>query len=75
MPIFPDPETFWGASLPQEADCRDAVIPRLPAALVRRFGNFRLWRGEARLADELRRLYEQASPAGLKVYMGDPPRR
>jgi uncharacterized Zn finger protein len=75
MPISPDPETFWGASLPQEADCGDAVIPRLPAALVTRLGNFPLWRGEARLAEELRRLYEQASPAGLRVYMGEPPGR
>jgi uncharacterized Zn finger protein len=75
MPISPDQETFWGAPLPQEWDCGDAVIPRLPATLVTRLGNFPLWRGEARLADELWHLYEQASPAGLKVYMGELPRR
>lgn len=75
VPISPDPQGYWGSPFPVDEDCGGAVIPGLAAALARRLGNFPFWRGEARLPDALRRIYEQASPAGLKVYMGESPRR
>jgi len=74
VPLPANPENFWGAGVGDDADCGDAAVPQLSAAVVRRLGHFPLWRGEARLPDELRRIYEQASPAGMKIYVGETPR-
>jgi uncharacterized Zn finger protein len=68
-PLPEDTAAFWqGTPLPESF--HGAVeIPRIPAALARRLGNFPFWRGNERLMDALERIYSSASDTGLQVLL------
>lgn len=70
-----EPETFWGRSpeSPEEEKgiTLEARIPEVPAALPKRLGKFPFWRGEEDLLEVLEEIYSKASPAGMKVFLGE----
>jgi uncharacterized Zn finger protein len=78
-PVFPseplpeDPEAFWRSAGQVEAGEKEVLIPKLPAALVRRLGNFPMWRGEEPFLESLESVYAGASPVGLGIYIGERP--
>jgi uncharacterized Zn finger protein len=52
--------------------CGEVRVPPVPAALPKRLGNFPLWRGAERFLEAIERVYVQASPRGLAVFLGEP---
>jgi uncharacterized Zn finger protein len=70
-PLPQDPKNFWGGAAVPEDLLGDATQPAVPAALLRRLGNFPFWRGQVRLLEALQPTYENASPAGLTVFLGE----
>jgi len=66
-----DPRRFWGESGGIEPGGADVLIPALSAALPRRLGNFPFWRGEEGFLSSLAVIYRQASPIGLRIFLGD----
>jgi len=59
-PAAPDPQPL----------CYDAETEK--RALPKRLGNFPFWRGEARFLDAMETIYRDASPIGLKIFLGEP---
>jgi len=47
------------------------IIPQVSAALPKRLGSFPFWRSEARFLDKMEIIYSQASPIGLRVFLGE----
>jgi uncharacterized Zn finger protein len=70
-PLPENPEAFWRSIQRDQREEKDAVIPRLPAALVKRLGNFPLWRGDEHFVEAMERMYSAASSAGLDVYLDE----
>jgi uncharacterized Zn finger protein len=63
---------FWdGEPLPDNL-FGEVRIPPVPAALPKRLGSFPFWRGEARFLDVMEAIYRDASPMGLKIFIGAP---
>jgi len=75
VPLPLEPEAFWGRSSesPEEekGPSLKAHIPPVPAALPKRLGKFPFWRGEEDLLEVLEEIYSKASPAGMKVFLGE----
>jgi uncharacterized Zn finger protein len=64
-----DVSKFWnGETLPDDF-FGEVRIPPMPAALPKRLGSFPFWRGEERFLDAMDKIYAQASPAGLNVFI------
>ena len=71
-PLTPEVLKFWnGEPLPDDL-FGEVRIPTVSAALPKRLGNFPFWRGEARFLDAMEVIYRDASPIGLKVFLGEP---
>lgn len=69
-PLPEDPEAFWQSVEGDRIEEKEVSIPRPAAALVKRLGNFPLWRGGEPFVESLERSYSVASPVGLDVYIG-----
>jgi uncharacterized Zn finger protein len=70
-PLPSDVSRFWnGDTLPDDF-FGEVSIPSAPAALPKRLGSFPFWRGEERFLDAVERTYRNASPVGLKVFIGE----
>jgi uncharacterized Zn finger protein len=75
-----DLSKFWdGDPLPGDF-FGDQIIPQVSAALPKRLGSFPFWRSEAKFLDKMETIYSQASPVGLRVFLGEqddfpPPQR
>lgn len=74
-PLPLEPEAFWGGS-PESLEERkiltlEARVPPIPAALPKRLGKFPFWRGEEDLLEVLEEIYSKASPAGMRVFLGE----
>jgi uncharacterized Zn finger protein len=71
-PLTTEVSRFWnGEPLPDDF-FGEVKIPPVPAGLPRKLGNFPFWRGEARFLDAMEAIYRDASPLGLKVFLGEP---
>jgi uncharacterized Zn finger protein len=66
-----DPEAFWGQSGSEYDPGEEVYIPSLPAALPRRLGNFPFWQGQESFLTAMEKIYGQASPIGLNVFLGE----
>jgi uncharacterized Zn finger protein len=66
-----DLSRFWdGDPLPSDI-FRDVIIPQVSAALPKRLGSFPFWRGKVKFLDKMETIYSQASPVGLRVFLGE----
>lgn len=66
-----DLSKFWdGDPLPNDL-FGDVTIPQVSAGLPKRLGSFPLWRGKVRFLDKMEMIYSQASPIGLRVFLGE----
>ncbi|AKB74109.1 hypothetical protein MSLAZ_0848 [Methanosarcina lacustris Z-7289] len=74
-PLPLEPEAFWGRSPESPEEVKGpslkAHIPPVPAALPKRLGKFPFWRGEEDLLEVLEEIYSKASPAGMRVFLGE----
>lgn len=69
-PLPVKPEDFWGHEL-KDINFLPAVIPDVPALLVKRLGKFPLWRGNTDFMETMEDIYRHASRIGLRVFAGD----
>ena len=70
-PLMSEMTGFWvGKNLPDNSFGKVA-IPRTAAVLLKRLGNFPFWRGNISLTEALEPVYSQASPRGMKVFLGE----
>ncbi|MGE0824899.1 MAG: SWIM zinc finger family protein [Candidatus Binatia bacterium] len=69
-PLATDVTEFWGNTSTQNEVFGDVQIPPVPAALVKRLGNFPFWRGEERFLSAVEPIYTNASARGLEVFLG-----
>jgi uncharacterized Zn finger protein len=73
-PLTSDVSRFWnGESIPDDF-FGEVSIPSLSAALPKKLGSFPFWRGRERFLDAMERIYSKASPVGLNVFLGEPPK-
>ena len=74
-PLPLEPEAFWGRSPESPEEIKGpslkAHIPPVPASLPKRLGKFPFWRGEEDLLEVLEEIYSKASPAGMRVFLGE----
>ena len=70
-PLAAEPRTFWGQPDGVDPGGADVRIPAVSAALPRRLGNFPFWRGEEGFLTSLEVIYRQASPVGLRIFLGE----
>ena len=69
QPLPTDAPGFWkGSGLPGDLYGK-VELPAVPAALLKRLGNFPFWRGEVALLAALEPLYSQASSRGLNLFL------
>ncbi|MGE0132513.1 MAG: SWIM zinc finger family protein [Blastocatellales bacterium] len=70
-PLQADAASFWsGGKLPDDF-FGEVRLPPVSAALPKRLGNFPFWRGSERFLDAIEPIYENASPRGLDVFLGE----
>ena len=66
-----DLSRFWdGDALPSDF-FGDVIIPQVSAALPKRLGSFPFWRGKVKFLNKMEMIYSQASPVGLRVFLGE----
>lgn len=70
-PLSAEPGSFWGTAGASDLDLGDVSVPSVSAALVKRLGNFPLWRGRENLLEALEQIYQAASPQALRVFLGE----
>ena len=70
-PLPTDPPTFWHPGKLPDDLFGEVRVPAMPAALVRRLGNFPFWRAQERFLEAMELLYGQASPAGMEAFLTD----
>ncbi|OGP62024.1 MAG: hypothetical protein A2169_03305 [Deltaproteobacteria bacterium RBG_13_47_9] len=70
-PLTSDVSKFWSGGSVSDDLLGEVLIPLVPAALLKRLGNFPFWRGEERFLDAIEPIYVQASPLGMNVFLGD----
>jgi uncharacterized Zn finger protein len=74
-PLTSEMVKFWnGENLPDDF-FGEVSIPSLSAALPKKLGSFPFWRGKERFLDAMETVYSRASPVGLKVFLGEPPKK
>jgi uncharacterized Zn finger protein len=72
-PMASELSKFWnGENLPDDF-FGEVSIPSTSAALPKKLGSFPFWRGKERFLDVMERIYANASPVGLNVFLGDAP--
>jgi len=70
-PLCADVSIFWnGSSLPEDF-LGEVRVPPVPAALLKRLGNFPFWRGKERFFEALEAVYVRSSTHGLDVFLGE----
>ncbi len=70
-PLQADAANFWsGGKLPDDF-FGEVRLPPVSAALPKRLGAFPFWRGSERFLDAIEPVYENASPRGLDVFLGE----
>lgn len=70
-PLQTDAANFWsGGKLPDDF-FGEVRLPPVSAALPKRLGAFPFWRGAERFLDAIEPVYENASPRGLDVFLGE----
>jgi hypothetical protein len=66
-----DIAVFWsGGELPDDF-FGEVRLPPVSAALPRRLGAFPFWRGSEHFLDAIEPVYENASPRGLDIFLGE----
>ena len=74
-PLPLNPEAFWGrfpeSTGEEKSPSFEAHIPQVQASLPKRLGKFPFWRGEEDLLEVLEEIYQEASPAGMMVFLGE----
>jgi uncharacterized Zn finger protein len=71
-PLTSEVSKFWnGENLPDDF-FGEVSIPSVSAALPKKLGSFPFWRGKERFLDAMETVYSNASPAGLRVFLGEP---
>ncbi|MFH0821244.1 MAG: SWIM zinc finger family protein [Pseudomonadota bacterium] len=70
-PLPTDPAAFWNSAPCDFPDYGQVSIPRAAAPLAERLGTFPMWRGEEVFLDVLRKVYQDASQEGMRVYLGE----
>jgi uncharacterized Zn finger protein len=69
-PLAAEASAFWaGGKLPDDF-FGEVLVPPVAAALPRRLGSFPFWRGSERFLDSIEPVYSEASPRGLKLFLG-----
>ncbi len=69
-PLTSEVSKFWnGENLPDDF-FGEVSIPSVSAALPKKLGSFPFWRGKERFLDAMERIYANASPMGLSVFLG-----
>jgi uncharacterized Zn finger protein len=71
-PLPTDPPTFWHPGKLPDDLYGEVRVPTLPAALVRRLGNFPFWRGSERFLEAMEPLYREASREGMEAFLEGP---
>jgi uncharacterized Zn finger protein len=72
-PMASELSKFWnGENLPDDF-FGEVSIPSTSAALPKKLGSFPFWRGKERFLDVMERIYANASPVGLNVFLGEAP--
>jgi uncharacterized Zn finger protein len=66
-----DISKFWNGEAISDDIFGEVRIPPIAAALPKRLGSFPFWRGEERFLDAMEMIYSQASPVGLKTFLGE----
>ena len=68
-----DPSGFWGTVRDKSSarDVGNAIIPSIPAALVKQLGSFPFWRGNDNFLASMEEIYENASKMGTRVFLGE----
>jgi uncharacterized Zn finger protein len=70
-PLQADIAGFWsGGELPDDF-FGEVRLPPVSAALPKRLGAFPFWRGSERFLDAIEPVYENASPRGLDIFLGE----
>jgi uncharacterized Zn finger protein len=70
-PLTSEVSRFWnGEPIPDDL-FGEVKIPPVHAALPKKLGSFPFWRGEARFLDAMEVIYREASPMGLKIFLGE----
>ena len=73
-PLPVDPTEFWGQESADRGGAAAhgaALIPTFSAALPKRLGSFQFWRGQDSFIPALEGMYRKASPAGVRVFLGE----
>lgn len=69
-PLTSDASAFWdGDSLPDDL-FGEVQFTTMPAALPKRLGSFPFWRAEERFLEAILPIYEESSPVGMDVFLG-----
>jgi len=66
-----DISKFWNGESISDDIFGEVRIPSIAAALPKRLGSFPFWRGEEKFLDVMESIYANASPVGLKVFLGE----
>ncbi len=66
-----DPASFWGSLDVQKTDKEGAIIPVVPATLVKQLGKFPFWRGEDAFIPSMEKMYHDASQRAMKTFLGE----
>ena len=72
-PLTSSAAVFWNGEAPEggpDAILGEVRVPTMPAALPKRLGSFPFWRAEQPFMDVIEPIYEEASAAGLDVFLG-----
>ena len=70
-PLKTDAASFWSCGKLPDDFFGEVRLPPVSAALPKRLGNFPFWRGADRFLDAIEPIYENASPRGLDIFLGE----
>lgn len=68
-PLPADPGRFWGSD-PGEYYIGETSVPRVHAQLPRQLGSFPFWGGDEDFDRVMKRVYRDASRAGMRTFLG-----
>ena len=70
-PLTSDISKFWNGSSVSDDFFGEVRVPLVAAALAKRLGSFPFWRSEEPFLDAMEPIHIQASPLGMKVFLGE----
>ncbi len=70
-PLTSEISRFWNGEPLSDDLFGEVKISPVHAALPKKLGSFPFWRGEARFLDAMEVIYREASPIGLKIFLGE----